>query len=259
MRRLCKTGLDMVQQRAVSQSWEERSVRILKWHEFICEDSQQIAPHLRDISSCRTMREQLEYWNFYIHRSYILSELHRFSIRPGQVPKADENFEETSKTICIDNLANTVEAFLGLQNLTEFATQSWAAVHRSLSSALLLSILGEPTRSERVHNLVQELIAVMTTIISSLDASERSPPLMRSVDALHELNLHHRSRSQKGKYGPSEEVGAAQAQLDLSGLSLPAMGTFFDSSTTFMDYGKSPYSVIDSIFWGTSNSDVVEQ
>lgn len=258
MRRLCKIGLDMVQQRAISQSWEERSVRILQWRDFICEDSQQTAPHLRDISNCRTMREQLEFWNFYIHRSYILSELHRFSIRPRQGLQIDKDFEQTSKTICLENLANTVEAFLGLQNVTEFATQSWAAVHRSLSSALLLSILGEPSRSERVHNLIQKLMAIMSNIIDSLDASERSPPLMRSVEALRELSLHQQARGHEGQYSLYEEV-RAQAPLDLSRSSLPATGTFHDSPTTLVDCGISPYSVVNSIFWGTSHSDSMER
>ena len=39
-----------------------------------------------------------------------------------------------------------VESLGGLQSITRFAIQSWAAVHRSLSCAVLLGILSEPSR-----------------------------------------------------------------------------------------------------------------
>ena len=161
MRRLCKIGLDIVQQRAVSRPIQQQLLRIVEYRDQIQEDFERTEDHLQDISKCRSMRENLEFWNLYMHRSYIVSELCRPTIRRKHFHGEHKELAQFLMSLCFESLANTVEAFLGLQNITKFASQSWAAIHRSLSSALLLGILDEPAKSERFQKLVSKLVAVL--------------------------------------------------------------------------------------------------
>jgi len=138
-----------------------------------------------------------------------------------------------------------VEAFLGLQNTTQFASQSWAAVHRSLSSALLLGILGEAARSERVRSLVSKLAAVISEVLSGIDPSELSPPLTRSVAALHKLIVADdwdKNLSPFGNfYGFDDQTTQTVSEST----------TLVSSPYLLSDEQNSPHSVLNSIFWGS--------
>jgi len=166
MKILCETGLEIVRERTAHTDGRHDVAWIQKHHEELTDMMEQSLQHLKDAKACQSMRDQLEHWNLYLHRSYILRD------------------------ICIENLGNTVDAFLGLQNVTRFATQSWAAVHRSLSSALLLAILKKPKDDPRVRSSLDKLIIVMSSINSSLDPTEVSAPISRAVKALSRLNAH---------------------------------------------------------------------
>jgi len=176
MRRLCKIGLDIVQQRAVSRPVQQQLLLTVEYRDQIQEDFERMEDHLTDISKCRSMKENLEYWNLYLHRSYILSELCRPTIQRRKKKLHGEHKELVLSlmSLCVESLANTMEAFLGLQNITKLASQSWAAMHRSLSSALLLCILGEPAKSERIQRLVSKLATVISDVLTGVDPSELS-------------------------------------------------------------------------------------
>ena len=148
MRCLCKIGLNINRRKAVSQPTNVQILSIADQRDKIQDIVERMADHLADAGKCHSIKEQLEFWNLFLHRSYILSELCRPAITYHHRRKEHKELAASLRETCITNLANTVEAFLGLHNITEFATQSWAAVHRSLSSALLLGILGEPARNE---------------------------------------------------------------------------------------------------------------
>lgn len=255
MCRLCATGLDIIQHRAVSRSMHQRLLRIVEYRDQIQEDFEQMADHLTDFAKCRSMRDYLEHWNLYLHRSYILSELCRPAIGTHHYRKEDKQLGLSLRSLCIESLANTVEAFLGLQNITKFANQSWAAVHRSLSSALLLGILREPVRNERVRSLMSKLATVMSNVTSSLDPSELSAPLARSVTALHKL-IPQQSETATGEdhnqtllsgniYRFDDQTPSSLSGSTVIGSS-PQMGSPTDSN--------SPYSILNSIFWGPVDS-----
>jgi len=246
MRRLCKIGLDIVQQRAVSRSMHQQLLRIVEYRDQIQEDFEQMEDHLQDIAKCRSMRENLEFWNLYLHRSYILSELCRPTIRNKHFHGEHKELSQSLRSLCVESLANTVEAFLGLQNITKFASQSWAAMHRSLSSALLLGILGEPAKSERIQRLLSKLAAVISDVLTGVDPSELSAPLTRSVAALYKL------------------IPQPPGNADSQNQNALAFGDFyrFDDQTVPGVSGSttepispverpSPYSILHSIFWGT--------
>ena len=247
MRRLCKIGLDIVQQRAVSRPIQQQLLRTVEYRDQIQEDFERMEDHLKDISKCRSMRENLEFWNLYMHRSYILSELCRPTIRKKHIHGEHKELARSLMSLCVESLANTVEAFLGLQNITQFATQSWAAMHRSLSSALLLGILGEPAKSERIQKLVSKLAVVISDVLTGVDPSELSAPLTRSVAALQKLIPQPSIDRNQIALGFSDFYGFDDQTIP----SVSGSSTVESPQPTSSDEGPSPYSVLNSIFWGS--------
>lgn len=172
-----------------------------------------------------------------MHYSYVVSELcrpmlakreqrHR-GLEPGSISNV--------RRVCINALVDTVDAFLKLQNLTIFARTSWAAVHRSLGSALLLGILKEPARSEAVRLMIQQLITVMSNI-EYTDASEMPAPVTRAVDALQRLNI-------VGNRGGS---GSAENQIEFA----DNFDTMSPPTTSEPSSGDSPHAQMQRILWG---------
>jgi hypothetical protein len=248
MRRLCKIGLDIVRHRAGGRSNHHELSRIVQFRETLDELNAQTAAHLQDARMCRSMRDQLEHWNWFLHRSYVTSELCRPTINNGKHPS---ELSASLRKSCLESLADTVEAYIGLQNITAFASQSWAAVHRSLSSALLLAILGEAARNERVHKLLNKLVDVMSVINSGVDPSELSAPITRSVAALVKLLPVQSVPVSLPSTSATISTPLSFDHSDVDFFSTQG-GSTGSSSPFFMngDADTSPYSIMDSILWG---------
>jgi hypothetical protein len=209
------------------------------------------AEHLRDSRKCTTSKETLEHWALYLHTSYSLSELCRPAISPSTT---SSEIVKTFKAVCIENLANTVEAFLGLNNITFFARQSWAAVHRALSSALLLGILGEHIRSERASRLVGRFISLMSDITSTVDPTEVSAPVQRGIEALRRLNIEETWTDDAGAANGdvSADVNGVLSKIDHSQIFTPANS----DGSGLQQEEFSPYSVLNTILWGNSTGTI---
>ncbi|KAF2853934.1 hypothetical protein T440DRAFT_465674 [Plenodomus tracheiphilus IPT5] len=255
MYRLCKVGLDIVRERQRQQNSHDALIRITEHRNELQEIMIDAADYLKDSRRCRSMRDQLEHWALYLHISYITSELCRPAISPTT---AGLDLSKTLRKTCIDSLTNTVEAFLGLQNMTPFATRSWSAVHRSLSSALLLGILGEHNRNERARGLLQNVIQVLTDVTKDVDPAELATPITRSVSALERLlkitttTKHARRASESGSQASpvmhvftADDINSALANGEGNSLfsTSPLLGLELDSS---------PYALMESIVWGAA-------
>lgn len=238
MRSLCKIGLEIVNQRSTTRGSQHELLRIVQYREKIKEIMDQAADHLRDTRMCRSIRDQLEHFNWYLHRSYITSELCRPTINHRS---HSHDLSRSLRKACIDSLADTVEAFIGLQNITPFASQSWAAVHRSLSSALLLAILREPSRNERARNLLTKLVTVMSSINSGVNPAEYSAPITRSLEALKKLLPAEVAQ------GPGPEL---ERKLSYDHADFEWPPTSASPSLSFGSSETSPYSIMDNILWG---------
>ncbi|KAF2835129.1 hypothetical protein M501DRAFT_942576 [Patellaria atrata CBS 101060] len=256
MYKLAKIGLEIGQERAKPQEPEEMMQRIKEHRHELQDIMLDAAEHLKDSRRCTSFREQLEHWALYLHISYITSELCRPAISPAT---ATYDVSKTLRKTCIDSLINTIEAFCGIQNTTVFASRSWAAVHRALSSALLLGILGEPARNDRARNLIIDLITILTDITSTVDPSELSAPITRSVAALQKLvNFQTEPPAQSTSLDPAisstiapqiqeyslDEVNQALSNFDASAFNY---SPFVDSGISLE---SSPHSLMDSILWG---------
>lgn len=241
MKILCSTGLEIVRERTHHSDFRLEMARIDSHRKDIEEMMEHAVRHLRDATACTTIKDQLEHWNLYMHRSYILAELHRTALRRKGTPPELIDLRAT----CIGHLADTVDAWLGLQNVTRFATQSWAAIHRSLSSALLLGILKQPQENRRVQLLLEKLIQVMSSINSSSDPTEVSAPIARAIGALARLNAGTGpelvlQRSMKVVSGPSWDPANLTADALLYGESPAEKKSSSEGS---------PYEVMEKILW----------
>ncbi|CAK1367299.1 hypothetical protein CB0940_10592 [Cercospora beticola] len=254
MYRMCKVGLDIVRDRAKAASSREHVARINQHREEIANIMRDAMEHLRDSRQCKSSQETLEHWALYLHTSYAMSEL----CRPAISPRTSSELVKGFKQVCVENLINTVEAFLGLNNITFFARQSWAAVHRALSSALLIGILGEHRSNERARKLIARFISLMSDITSTVDPSEISAPVQRGVTALRKLNIEG---SRSGGYGDSIASGSP---ADTGGTIVGSDGSLkIDHSQIFtpansetagtIEEENSPYSVLNTILWGNNS------
>ncbi|KJX99399.1 fungal specific transcription factor domain protein [Zymoseptoria brevis] len=245
MYRMCKIGLDIIRDRARASTPREHIASIRQHRDSIAAVMRDASEHLRDSRKCATSQDTLEHWALYLHTSYATSELCRPAISPSTTSSEIVN---TFRSVCVEYLANTVEAFLGLNNITFFARQSWAAVHRALSSALLLGILGEHTRSERARRLVGRFITLMSEVTSTVDPTEVSAPVERGIAALRKLNIEA-ARSEASFAGN----GDAPADSDGSMLKLDHGQIFTPANSDGPPHEEfSPYSVLNTILWGDS-------
>jgi hypothetical protein len=247
MKSLCNIGLDIVQARSELQDYQCELSFIMERHGELAGMMNRASHHLRDATACKSMKDQLEYWNLYLHRSYVTSELYRPTLKQGS-----GNSETTTalQATCIESLADTVDAFLGLENITRFARQSWAAVHRALSSALLLGILKEPVKNQHVRTLLDKLVAVMSDLNLTLGPSEVSAPITRSLSALRRLNSQAvGSVCPGGSVDGNLQVLWREGESEASSMSNEP--PFSVSPTPDKSNGGSPYALMDKILWGT--------
>lgn len=266
MYRICKVGLDIVKDRAKIGSSREQVARINQHREEISNIMRDAKEHLRDSRVCTTSQETLEHWALYLHTSYAMSEL----CRPAISPRTSSEVIKSFRQVCVENMVNVVESFLGLNNITFFARQSWAAVHRALSSALLLGIIGEHTRNDRARKLIARFISLMTDITSTVDPTEISAPVQRGesiqkpflipsklsrllthvlgIHALRKLNLEEpRSASfAEASDGTAEPL----VKIDPGQMFTPSNSE--TAGTAEEEY--SPYSVLNTILWGSNGT-----
>jgi len=237
MKRLCQVGLDIVRERSDEQDQQRKLAHIARQRQELDNVMHTAADHLRDIQACKSMKDQLEHWNLLLHRSYVTSELYRPFLRKDR--DVDSDLTDNCRT-CVKSLVDTVNAFLGLENITRCAHQSWAAVHRALSSGLLLAVTKEHLRNWRVRMLLERLIAVLSGLGCGLGTSELAAPITRSVSALTSLISFDHGRRTSAREILQEGWGSGDSQLS----------TVCDealSTTTSI----SPYSQIVRILWGS--------
>jgi len=113
MYNVSKVGLEIVRDRARPLSPREQIARITEIQDELAKIMGEAAEYLRDSRKCTTSRETLEHWGLYLHSSYHMSEL----CRPAVNHNADPELVKAFKQTCVANLVNTVEAFLGLNNI----------------------------------------------------------------------------------------------------------------------------------------------
>ncbi|OQN99860.1 hypothetical protein B0A48_14630 [Cryoendolithus antarcticus] len=257
---LVKIGLEIVRDRARANEMSpiELHDQIAHQRDAVSKIMREAADYLRDSRKCTNPRENLEHWALYLHSSYYLSELARSAISP----RADPHLAKAYRSLCVENLSNTVEAFLGLNNITSYARFSWSAIHRGLGSAILLGILGEHTKNERARDLLARFITAIHDITVNIDPQEIAAPLQRGIAALRRLNIHEAAGSEYyHDYVPAEGANADGLILGVDGslqLESGLQGNLYTPPDSVLEGAgvkneHSPYSVLNTILWGNED------
>ncbi|KAK5467065.1 hypothetical protein LTS15_000035 [Exophiala xenobiotica] len=244
MKRLCAAILDIVRDRSASVSASQEVSLILKHRDRLIAIMGQAAPHLTNVSASTCMRDQLEHWNLSLHLSYVMFDLHRATLR-NQTDAALRHLRDA----CVDSLASTVHAYLGLQNVSSTTRTSWIATQRALSSALLLGIIKEHAKNQRVRTLLQDLLTVMTNLNSDTVPSEVPAPIARAIAALRRF-LHS---SDAMEVNNPQWSGHVSMQGSRDGSRSYDTSTFNSPILTpgKSPHNHSPFSLLGDILWGT--------
>jgi hypothetical protein len=151
-----------------------------------------------------------------------MSEVCREALKP-KIPQTA--LAHAMKATCLDSLTNTVRAFLGLNRLTSFASHSWAALSRALSSALVLGVLGEAEAKDEVRDLLRQLLGCLQDIVAkNSDGTEISAPIKRWIASLNKLT-----------------GGTDSSRTGSSAATSPMLA---------LDSDDSPYARVEDIIWG---------
>jgi hypothetical protein len=226
MYQVTKVGLELLQDRRQPRSTTDMLQRMQQYEQELRHIMGNAAAHLKSSQHCQSLKEQLQHWALYLHTSYIMSEVCREAIKPKI---SQTELATTMKQTCLDSLTNTVRAFLGLNRLTAFASHSWSALSRGLSSALVLGILGQAgEKNDEVHALLNQLLMLLHEVMARNNdgATELSTPIKRWIATLTRLTA--------GKSVGPGSTGSAST-----------------SPIVELDSDDSPYAQADSIIWGS--------
>ncbi|RAL15299.1 cellobiose response regulator [Aspergillus homomorphus CBS 101889] len=159
------------------------------------------APHLRFQERCTTLAEHIERTELRLHSSYFISLMCRVSLDPDA--HLDEQRREIIKEDCLNNLSNTIQAFIELHSINVHASRTWISLQRTIASAFLLVA----NNNERLHphtwDLIQKLEAVLTDHVHGDGEADRNSRtdsakhLSSSLRALREVSAAFRARSKK--------------------------------------------------------------
>lgn len=213
MYKLCTIGLTIVRERHS----HDASTMLFQMHNHERElDSILLnaADTIRDYKYCHEFITRGQHMAFKLHRCYILSETCRPAISPS-APKTELAYR--MRQTCIDALAGVVEAWLGLYHLENLTQRSWPAMHRALSSALLLGVL----RNDSHLDLLSDFLHALEESTAEIQANDLIPPIQRTIFWLRKLT----------------HTGSS----DTSSPALPSLGS-----------GDSPYALIDRMMWQSS-------
>lgn len=150
---------------------------------------QQASAHLRSVESCRSLQQRRDHLALELHRNFTLSILCRSVIgRKGRQVVIEQAVRDRLVQKLHAVLERSLRAFLQLRDISVYATRSWAAVHNSLSSAILLGLLQETRTLPGIQGLQRDLIDALSNDTES-DATNGNLPLSdMHIRAVHVLD-----------------------------------------------------------------------
>ncbi|KIW93634.1 uncharacterized protein Z519_06239 [Cladophialophora bantiana CBS 173.52] len=180
MKGISQIGLEIVRERSSRVAGQSSLEDISRYQGVLNEMSQEASPYLRDATLCHTTKARLEYWSFYLHRSYINAELCRTLLRDrGSSPDDMDKY--------VRYLSGTITGFLHLQVIAPAVKQSSIFVQRSLSSALMLCTMDDLARTRPVQYLVENFISVMESACTHCAEAHLPTPFSKSIAKLRQM------------------------------------------------------------------------
>jgi hypothetical protein len=158
---LCRITLDILHRRVLSlepEAWLTEVSELKARLDLILVDGQE---HLRDVEKCRSIQNRLEHLALRLHLSFITSKICR---RAFLLPALQEDVRHSIIQTCVEELKKTLGAFLDMNRLSTIASTAWEFLHRTLSSALLLGIIGRSAGTRNASSLLEHFIEVLSSL-----------------------------------------------------------------------------------------------
>lgn len=195
----------------------ENSVRLLQSIDDCSSHAQQ---YLQTRSSCKNLRELLEYLALQINTSFTIC----FLCRPAISKSTPVSKSEAHRSLIIraqKSLRDVLERFLEFQALSIVPLRSWSMIHSALTSMLLLSIWEETrddSKSQELQNSVLNVLLKTSQRDAGLDPN-REPHWLstRHVQALMTL-LETIRNTPYPTTAPDQASRFFKEQLDLHGV-----------------------------------------
>ena len=168
------------------------------------------------------IRQRTESCALNLHISFIIAWLCRPVLQNHHSPESRTGVQLRLREICNKNLIECIRAFVQLHSLSTLASRSWAVIHNGLSSALLLSLLGQTATNSQVQKLQGQIIHILSTEPNDRGGQgkdvhnniELSLAHTRAVAALRSLyndqSNNSAQNSAAGNGGPNQEASENQ-------------------------------------------------
>lgn len=219
----------------------------------------QTADHLQNLSHCQDLQQRAQFFLLSQHRSFAVTAICRPTFRKLQNMNGDTQVLDI-QSIGKNALLQAVKSFLDLHTISVYPTRSWTCIHEALSSALLLTILGE-TRTSRETSLVQNKLIDVLLLRDQDDPGQAGNNALSSshFKALRALQSLVRKASQEA---PAQGLGSPQREPDVTEPAredrrAPTGDTTAavpDAGFDFFQSDLSPMAYLDSILWGSSKA-----
>lgn len=170
---------------------------------------ERVRVELRLKDACKTVQDRLQHYAIHLHTSFVVSVLCRPALRRGESIGIDANQKRILADKCKQNLTQTVRMYLKMHSLSVIPTRSWAFTYHSLSSAVLLGIVGETKTNPEVRELQGNLISALSATAARENTSkdiELSGPLSRALVALKNIYDHGWVVERKAVTAPTPQM-----------------------------------------------------
>lgn len=253
MWQVARVGLSLLAKRASEVNLEDLQRRIRSLQEI----QPRTANHLQSKESCRSLQERMQFLLFSLHWSFCLAAICRPTFKSAQRTNQDPELLDVYR-IGKMALSDCLKHFLSLHALTVYPTRSWICIHEALSSALLLTILGETRRSRVISNMQKMLIDVFLSDRQDDSSQTGSSTLTSShLHALKTLQSLAQYTSDEADIEPAAlPQNAHQESAPESSFAAqyePPPATNDNSAFDLWQTDLSPMAFLDSIIWGEPN------
>ena len=172
-----------------------------------------VQPRIRSVADAKLLHDRIQFYSLRINCSFTLATLLRPSLSREKWRFMPPEQKESFASRCRFHLTECLRAYVRLQSFTTAATRSWALLHNSLSSALLLAIIGETNRNTKVRDLQGQLIDFLTKataeepdIADNVESPKIWGPHARALVALKALHSRATKTLKAGPILPNVEL-----------------------------------------------------
>jgi hypothetical protein len=159
---LASTTVDFIEKETASPGQTASAAQLSSQASRVQHIVDQMKPELRSRENCRSIENHVEHLAFCLNMSFVLATLLRPSLETKVCWRAYPEEKKELRRMCIDACVAAVESFIGLHKLSVVAERSWAILHNGLSCALILVLFDEARNNEKIKQLQQQLLSIMS-------------------------------------------------------------------------------------------------